>query len=458
MDAIPDELYLGILDTLDRKADLDTLLALRQVNRRWNRIVIPYIYFTFKLSAFCRSYRGDCLDAPDCYSHYFSYLGRKIDELYTYSGYVKELELSYEEVEKLGPTNGRVPYGELPSTVDIGQFLAEAAPRLPPHLRESFAKEFYPQGPAYINKLDGFFALALLVCPKLKKVSMSTTHFGGKTMQVLQMAARPWLESFPREQGHILDSMEHLEIGRRGWSVSLHIHDVIDILALPKLKHIHLVSLQDRRKDVKKRPWKPRDPRLRHLEPIDITLEDCNLSEDGLERILAACSKPRSLFITAKYKPAFSRLTNIIAKRKGFGEGLEFLFISSDLTWEEEMANLVSTLRVLDGSLRSLVIAYKNIPSIDAFVPALPRSLREVLILDATLSPLFPDNELFQSVGSDATPNLERVAISTLDSEFEGAEIVQSCLTDRRVPDTEKLREFGCTVYVKNEPPPPLMA
>ncbi|KAI4870013.1 hypothetical protein F4820DRAFT_404812 [Hypoxylon rubiginosum] len=451
MDKIPNEIYFLILHTFDRKRDKSTILSLRSVNKRWDSIAKPYVYTTFRLHEQWRAqdYTDRLLDITS--TQYLVYLCARLSKPRSCPSFVKSLEVP--DMEKGWVTRPRKKIGAIRSH---SRLLSKVKPELSLSFREELVAEAFYRHPKtpYWPCADSLLAFVLLVCPKLENLSVSGRYCNSRIKEVFDMATKPWIESIPEKQGKILGCMETFQLGDTSiWWVGPHLNDVIEILSLPKLKNFHLIRPYDGNRcyegsRITKTTFPSPDPRLCHLEPIHLTLTACKLSENGLERILAACRKPRSLFIRSHELPIFTRLTKVIANGNGLGKGLEFLLVHSLKITPVKMADLVATLRILDGSLHSLVITSCDIPDMDALAAALPRSLRQLLILRVGLKGTPTCWPLIRRLGSTATPNLEQVSLVN-DKLNISSLICDRCNVSRSIPSTKVLKKLGCRVFVK---------
>ncbi|KAI6091320.1 hypothetical protein F4821DRAFT_255137 [Hypoxylon rubiginosum] len=460
MDKLPDEVYLNIVNTIDPVQDIRTTLSLRSVNKRWNRVARPFVNYEARnvrcrLEALGARGRWKARVKALVYDKKFLiHLCRKLIQLDDCASLVKALVLCK---SSFGTDNIAAASADDARLYRL--LLYKTVPGVPLSFRDILV------GGILDEDLDSMVAFVLLTCQNLNILRLGHYHISGRhTQYVLQLATEPRPTLAHPGQDCILGRVEALWMDSKPRN-RLTVDIGAPMLALPKLRRLGLNWC----KDGVNTSWP--NLRSRRLRPINLSLNECkdDLSENGLYNVLAACYKIRplrSLHIDwSQGDSMLSRLSRAIAKGEEQGEklgqDLEFLWIyglkplretKDAITARLEAAKTTdfSALRSLDGPLRSLALDRTDFPDLDSLFAALPRSIRELLVFTS-----LPEDEILRYeslLHSTAMPNLERVCLvgyqqSLIDYSLKFQN--EAYEVDFKIPDTQELREIGCTVYEK---------
>ncbi|KAI2781991.1 hypothetical protein F4815DRAFT_464942 [Daldinia loculata] len=461
MDSLPEEILIGVVDKLDRKADLSTILSLRGVSRKWRRVATPYVHIAVQ------NYRPQTADAPWNFhrsTDLLCYLCWKLSQKPHLARFVKE-------VASRPWKDAR--WKSLAAKADLSaryrEALAGVGSAVPDDVKDGIVAEMlYDVG-------DALLAFVLILCTDIEVLMIPALDrgCGPRTRQVLR-CAHAQLQDPPRDgREAMLSAVRYVQLG--DYVNGLCLADALDVLALPRLQHLELGNLGDTTVDGSQ-PLPPPFPELpkTHLQsrgPVDITLESCRLSGKGLVTLLAACGRPRSLFIkmrTGNVRP--SQAPCFAEALELYGQDLEFLYLDTT-AFEDGLAGatdpdpsphpdpnsktltpcarFLRALSSLNTNLQFLALSRADFPTPEDLRAALPVSLRELLILEV-------DDNDEEEEGDDAyqnlvrgrnTPWLERVVCQRATSNNDTGAMYDGCLRDRKLPSTRVLEKSRCTVF-----------
>ncbi|KAI8961653.1 hypothetical protein F5Y11DRAFT_366590 [Daldinia sp. FL1419] len=496
MDSLPEEILISILDKLDRKADISTILRLRGVNRKWQRVATPYIHIAVQNftehpkhpSSRSRSHSGTATAPWNFHrsTDLLAYLCWKLAQKPQLARFVKEVASRpwKDAAWRTGTERAALQRGyegALGGHGGIGE-----------HVKARIVKGMFSPCDAG----DAMLAFVLVLCGELEALMVPALDrgCGALTREVLG-AARARLESPDSAPtpgldfglfgagrgagGSMLGALRYVQLG--DYVNGLGLSDALDLLALPKLRHLELGNLGDTTLDETRPISALQDPDLGRRKqayllnrgPVDITLESCRLSSKGLGVLLAACGRPRSLFIkmrTGNVRP--SRAPCFAEALEKYGAGLEFLYLdttafeigladsssnpdpnthpnsssssssSSSSTPLSPSLHFLRALTSLTPTLRFLALSRADLPSPSSLSSSLPLSLRELLILECD------DDDGYRSFvrGLD-TPILERVVCQRATANSDTGAIYDSCLRERKLPPNRVLERCRCAVY-----------
>ncbi|KAI1806133.1 hypothetical protein F4811DRAFT_511920 [Daldinia bambusicola] len=406
MDSLPEEILIEVMDKLDRKADMSTILNLRGVSRKWCRVATPYVHIAVQ------NYQSRAANAPWNFhrsADLLCYLCWKLAQKPHLSRFVKEVAS-----RPWKDTRWKSAVAKVDLRARYREALAGAGPGVPDDVKDAIVTEMlYDIG-------DALLAFVLILCTGIEALMIPALDrgCGPRTRQVLRCARERFDNSLRDSPEAMLGSIRHVQFG--DYVNGLGLADALDILALPKLQHLELGNLGDTTIDGSQPiPPVPKHPKsyLRNRGPVDITLESCRLSSRGLTTLLAACGNTRSLFIkmrTGNVRP--SRAPCFAEALERYGQSLEFLYLDTT-AFEEGLATmgfnnnpnntpnpnpnldpdpdsdsdselsspsdrLLRALSSLNTNLRFLALARADFPTPAALGDALPASLRELLVLE----------------------------------------------------------------------------
>ncbi|KAI0848283.1 hypothetical protein F5Y00DRAFT_262669 [Daldinia vernicosa] len=481
MDSLPEEILVAVMDKLDRKADMSTILSLRGVSRKWRRVATPYVHIAVQ------NYQprdgGHADDAPWNWNWNFHpstdllcYLCWKLSQKPHLARFVKEVASRPWKDARWKSEVAKADLGARYRGALAG-VVGAAAAAVPDDVKDSIVAEML------CDAGDALLAFVLILCTDIEVLMIPALDrgCGPRTRQVLRCAHAAQLQSPPlpppRGDGReaiMLGAVRHVQLG--DYVNGLCLADALDILALPKLQHLELGNLGDTTVDGSQPlppPLRPRAPHhLQNRGPVDITLESCRLSGKGLTTLLAACGRPRSLFVkmrTGNVQP--SRAPCFAEALEKYGQGLEFLYLDTT-AFEDGLAGATTTttdphpnsnsetptttpsahflraLSTLTPTLRFLALSRADFPTPAALGAALPASLRELLVLEVNDSSDSDDGAYRNLVRGRDTPRLERVVLcQRATSNSDAGAMYDGCLRDRKLPSTRVLEKSCCTVF-----------
>ncbi|KAI4870014.1 hypothetical protein F4820DRAFT_317592 [Hypoxylon rubiginosum] len=452
LDSLPEELHLTILDNLRNDGDWKTILHLRLVSKRWFHMVTPYVAIPVGLDD-KQAYEVEELEDDEDSEDEEYLIDFEGEEYYDYSPIKRAFQMVAESNSrpdwiKMLPT--RVPWKLMSIQLcEQGSFwlwwgLRHAFPKVK-HILPKFILECLPS-----DIDDSLLAIVLATCTGLEKIKFpdATEYFGGFSRMVIKYAAEQAWTSTDVEHGEarVLGELKHLEMSDPH---GIEVADVLDMLSLPKMQDLRLCFVMDGTFEMFDevlgafRDQLPEDkPRTQQV--IDLTLTSCEgLSDKGLNRILAACPKIRSLFIQSSMKESNKStpvcFTGALEKH---GQGLEFLWLDTqrETGLDEIPGESRRLLRALEAmrDLRMLALWRGDFETVKALVSALPGSLRELLIIG--IYGELEKESLYSLVGHPDLPNLRRVAVvatSLEDREPSWRKLFQYCIRARQLPPLE---------------------
>lgn len=446
MDSLPDELLLCIVEKLDPKNNVNTILGLRRVNRKWCRVATPYVHVAVQ------NYRPD-VDLPWNYARatdLLNYLCWKLAQMPELSDFIKEVASRPWKDARWKSMVGRDEMRRM-----YRKALLEAAPpTMSDSLKENIVSEMLG------DNADAMLAFVFTLCTKLEAVMVPAIDdgYGPIARQVIRFALGQRQKSPKQGKLPILDSVKHFQLG--DYVNGLSLTDALDILSLPRLQYLELGNLGDSTLDASpsssssSSPCPPEPlPHPRILGPVDLTLESCRLSAAGMTTLLSACAHPRSLFIQMRTRSSPRPPSFVVALESAVGKGLEFLFLDTTAfeAGPDPPAAKEAFMRAIAAlhGLRCLVLARHDVPSAQALAAAVPPTLQELLVLGTHEEEEEEEAALKGLVRGVNTPVLERVAC--LPRRAGGLRdwglTYNRCLKDRRLPTTKVLEWCGCTVY-----------
>ncbi|KAI1379287.1 hypothetical protein F4677DRAFT_408535 [Hypoxylon crocopeplum] len=400
MNAVSESLLPVIAEQLDRKADVNTILKLRLVNRQFRRIFTPHVYLAGQ-NATAQELR-DGLDSQALHlgpghrcSEYLRYLCFQVAQEYHTSGFVKEviprawkgIVWSVKSVQLGAEIAGDIVGGG--GFDKYNKALANFHPLIPDSLRQLIYSGVMS------SSGDACLAFALAVCRQLEVVKLPRVDmdgYGPYTRQVV-LHARQQQEQLappPRGQNNILGALTEFCIVSDASEISL--SDALDILSLNSLRHLRLGNFGQNLDypdtilphDAELRQLIDPNRRPRVNRPVDLTFEHCRLDAGALTRLLSGCSQIRSLYIEvwpARLEWADNEQDGLKAAA---GKGMEFLFYDTSSCMaaldNAQSWRFLDILGSFDG-LRSLAISRNSFANALDLAFALPPSLRELLII-----------------------------------------------------------------------------
>ncbi|KAI1658500.1 hypothetical protein F4813DRAFT_388773 [Daldinia decipiens] len=450
MDSLPEEILMGVMDKLDRKADLSTILSLRGVSRKWCRVATPYVHIAVQ------NYRPQTADAPWNFhrsTDLLCYLCWKLSQKPHLARFVKEVA---SRPWKDALWKSTVAKADL--SVRYREALAGVGSAVPDDVKAGIVAEMlYDVG-------DALLAFVLILCTDIEVLMVPALDrgFGPWTRQVLR-CAHAQLQDPPRDgREAMLSAVRYVQLG--DYVDGLCLGDALHVLALPKLQHLELGNLGDTTVDGSQPlpPHIPEHPKahLQNRGPVDITLESCRLSGTGLTTLLAACGRPRSLFIkmrTGNVQP--SRAPCFAEALELHGQNLEFLYLDTT-AFEDGLSSATDPntqaptpcarfLRALSSltNLQFLALSRADFPTPADLGAALPVGLRELLVLEVNDDEEEGDGAYRDLVRGPDTPRLERVVCQRTTSSNDTGAMYDGCLRNRKLPNTRVLVKSRCTVF-----------
>ncbi|KAI1470757.1 uncharacterized protein F4812DRAFT_418885 [Daldinia caldariorum] len=477
MDSLPEEILIGVMDKLDPKSDMSTILSLRGVSRKWCRVASPYVHIAVQnyqpraATTFWNFHRSTDL---------LCYLCWKLAQKPHLSHFVKEVAS-----RPWKDTRWKSAVTRADLCARYREALAGAGPGVPDDVKDAIVAEMlYDIG-------DALLAFVLILCTDIEILMIPALDrgCGPRTRQVLR-CAHEQLENPLRDGPEaMLSALRHVQLG--DYVNGLGLADALDLLALPKLQHLELGNLGDTTVDGSQPfPPFPEHPKsyLRNRGPVDITLESCRLSSRGLTTLLAACGNTRSLFVKMRAGNARpSRAPCFAEPLERYGQSLEFLYLDTT-AFEEGLAalefnpnlnpnpnsnsnsnpgsesslspsaRLLRAISSLNTNLRFLALPRADFETPEVLGDALPASLRELLVLDEDAELDLEEDEDededgdgdgYRALGRGlVAPALERVACQLAARHADISGIYDGCLRDRKLPGTWVLRRYSCTVLV----------
>ncbi|XXG98576.1 hypothetical protein Hte_004901 [Hypoxylon texense] len=384
LNSLPADIQLVILDTLRDQGDWRSILSLRSVNKHWLRITKSFVFIGFN-SAKTGHIDDQWTDSP---IHRVSLM---LGQPFCRPEFIKALPTR--AAMKRSWTFTKLD-NNLETCLRLHQQLTDLG--LPSSLNKSIllevldSKQDIERRASQASRADAELAMVLATCTGLEKLELPdivTEKFGPLSREVISYAARS-----PTEDGEVrmLGKLKHLELAdmREGIEVA----DMLDMLSLPKIKDLRIWCPVDRKRKSPRDIPSPEDmPRLPNQNLVNLTLLECHaLTDDGLTRILAACPRVRTLFIHSPVgmgdpNPPFP-FTGALEK---YGNSLEFLWLETqcggpglieDTDESRRFLRALSSMR----NLRTLVLWRGDFDSAESLGPALPTSLRELLIIGDT--------------------------------------------------------------------------
>ncbi|KAI0387668.1 hypothetical protein F5Y04DRAFT_274522 [Hypomontagnella monticulosa] len=451
MDSIPDELLLCIVEKLDPKNDVNTILGLRRVNRKWCRVATPYVHVAVQ------NYQSD-VDLPWNYARatdLLNYLCWKLAQMPELSDFIKEVA---SRPWKDARWKSRVGRDEM-RRMYRRALLEAAPPTMTDDLKEKIVSEMLG------DNADAMLAFVFTLCTKLEAVMVPAIDdgYGPIAREVIRFALSQPQGSLKRKgRLPILDSVKHFQLG--DYVNGLSLTDALDILSLPRLQYLELGNLGDFTLDPSPSSSASSSASAHAdsliplplscstiINPIDITLESCRLSTAGLTTLLSACAHPRSLFIQMRTRSSTRPPSFVAALESAAGKGLEFLLLDTTAfeagpDSPEAKDAFLRAISALHG-LRTLVLARHDIPSVQALAAALPATLKELLVLGTDLEDEDGEEQVLRGlVRGVNTPALRRAACLPGQPTDWGL-VYNRCLKDRKLPATKVLEWCECTVY-----------
>ncbi|KAI1481511.1 hypothetical protein F4774DRAFT_374246 [Daldinia eschscholtzii] len=460
MDSLPEEILAGVMDKLDRKADVSTILSLRGVSRKWCRVATPYVHIAVQ------NYQPRT--ANDHWNFHRStdllcYLCWKLAQKPHLSRFVKEVAS-----RPWKDTRWKSAVAKADLRVRYREALAGAGNGVPEDVKDAIVAEML------CDAGDALLAFVLILCTDIEALMIPALDrgCGPRTRQVLR-CARAQLENPLRDgPGAMLGAVRYVQLG--DYVNGLCLADALDVLALPRLQHLELGNLGDTTVDGNQPlPPFPENPKpyLRNRGPIDITLESCRLSSKGLTTLLAACGRPRSLFIkmrTGNVLP--SRAPCFAEALELYGQSLEFLYLDTtafenglagatdinptpnpDFDSDSESqpltppARFLRAISSLSTNLKLLALSRADFRTPEDLRDALPTSLRELLILEIPED--FRHTGGYRSLArGPLAPNLQRVVCQRSVGMTDASAMYESCLRDRKLPSTRALERAHSTI------------
>ncbi|KAF3062218.1 hypothetical protein GL218_04078 [Daldinia childiae] len=454
MESLPEEILMGVMDKLDRKADLSTILSLRGVSWKWHRVATPYVHIAVQ------NYRPRTAHAPWNFhrsTDLLCYLCWKLSQKPHLARFVKEVAS-----RPWKDAHWKSAFAKADLSARYREALAGVGSAVPDDVKDGIVTEMlYDVG-------DALLAFVLILCTDIEVLMVPALDrgCGPRTRQVLR-CAHAQLQDPPRDgREAMLSAVRYVQLG--DYVNGLCLADALDVLALPKLQHLELGNLGDTTIDGSQ-PLPP-FPELAktHLQsrgPVDITLESCRLSGAGLTTLLAACGRPRSLFIkmrTGNVRP--SRAPCFAEALELYGQDLEFLYLDTT-AFEDGLAGatdpqsdpnskaltpcarFLSALSSLTTNLQFLALSRADFPTPADLGAALPVSLRELLVLEVNDDGEEGDDAYRNLVRGRDTPRLERVVCQRATSNNDTGAMYGGCLRDRKLPNTRVLEKSRCTVF-----------
>lgn len=437
-----DEIILCILETLDRNEDRGTILNLRKVDRRWLRIASPYVDVTLnqgEMAGLIRNKGGwVVVSRPD------SFVCGQIAQLPNCAVFIKSLETR----QKARPLRVREEEEDNKEIRDrYSQTLSKTEPdnRMKNGLISEVMKGYN----------DAQVAFIFLMCRNLESFScVQYGHFGRRTKQVLQIAAKQSQTPGRNEPLPILGRLKHFKQENSDASVSITESYAIYVLSILSIQHAEFKGLRNNQ-DTGTQRLPVCDMKAVRPSIIDLTLDECWLGLRGLTRVLAACGKVRRLYLNL-CKPVRDGEPVCTYSLAKYCKDLEFFYFRHDDPFDKyrtaEFLRYISTL----DKLESFVLHIPQFAEAADLVAALPRSLRELMFF-GTYSE--EDQNLFQSlVHDEKRPFLQRVVYmeARMCSNGKGRVYLHGrtdvlytnyCRRERRIPPSHILHHTGYTVH-----------
>ncbi|KAI0111889.1 hypothetical protein F4814DRAFT_423929 [Daldinia grandis] len=471
MDSLPEEILIAVVDKLDRKADLSTILSLRSVSQKWRRVATPHVHIAVQ------NYQARSPGNPWSFhrsADLLCYLCWKLAQKPHLACFVKEVASRPWKDVRWKSAAAREDLGARYR----GALAGGVGAAVPGEVKDGIVADMLH------DVGDALLAFVLILCTDIEVLMIPALDrgCGPWTRQVLR-CARAQLQDPLREGCEaMLGAVRHVQLG--DYVDGLCLADALDVLALPKLQHLELGNLGDTttvddNQPLPPFPKYPNPPYLPNRGPVDITLESCRLSAKGLTTLLAACGRPRSLFIkmrTGNVQP--SRAPCFAEALELYGQNLEFLYLDTT-AFEDGLARSPNTntntntststtdppsktptpsalflhaLSTLNTNLRFLALSHRDFPTAADLASALPDSLRDLLVLEVDHSSSNNNTDYDYNVYRDLvhgrdTPRLERVVCQPATPSTDTGAMYDGCLRGRKLPGSRALRESRCVVF-----------